>query len=88
MLPLPRPGADPSNGTLGAWTQLPPLAIPARDAAGNLVAGKQDGPPLITFGCHFDQVEAGIQLSSPKFDDSAHCPAFKKLALRDSPQGP
>merc|ERR1712106_761108 len=73
VLPLPRPGYVEGNGTAGtevpgAWTIMEPLRIPSKDSAGNMVAGKYDGAPLITFGCHYDQMESGSMLSTPKFD--------------------
>jgi len=73
VLPVPRPGYNPGNGSAGsevpgAWDVMPPLTIPAKDSAGNIVAGKYDGAPIMTFGCHYDQMEGGSMLPSPKFD--------------------
>lgn len=73
VLPLNRPGYIPGNGTEGsevpgAWTVMEPLKIPAKDSAGNIVAGKYDGAPIMTFGCHYDLMESGSMLPSPKFD--------------------
>ena len=77
VLPLERPGyvaAAVFNAThnsaevLGAWGIQPPLKIPAKDATGNIIAGKFEDAPTMTFGCHYDTMEDGALLAQPKFD--------------------
>jgi len=73
VLPLQRPGYQPGDGTPGseipgAWTVMEPVKIPSKDSSGNIIAGKYDGAPIMTFGCHYNQFEEGSMLSTPKFD--------------------
>ena len=70
LMPLTRPGYQARDDSVspatpevpGAWTVLPPAAIPAKDPSGTPMIGKTESP-IMTFGCHYNQLAL-----TPKFD--------------------
>ena len=72
VLPIDRPAA-------GTWDELPAVGIPARDPAGNPIGTAQEGPPVMMFGCHYEQMEDGAAVG-PGFDHF-HEAVFDEMAI-------
>ena len=60
VMPVERPAS-------GTWIELPAVAVPAKDPAGNPIGGGVEGPPVMMFGCHYEQMEDGADVT-PGFD--------------------
>jgi len=75
VLPIQRADyteADPDNGIdffIGEWDVQEPVRIPKRDqTTGKIIVGEFEDGPSMTFGCHFDTLEDGLDISPGKFD--------------------
>ena len=72
VLPIERPAA-------GTWDEKPAVGIPAKDPAGNPIGTAQEGPPVMMFGCHYEQMEDGAAVG-PGFDHF-HEAVFDEMAI-------
>lgn len=77
VLPVSRP--KDGNGAVVPWTALPPVSLQAKDPAGNPIAGGLESPVMM-FGCHYEQMEGGTDVSPGVFDHF-HEATFDEMAI-------
>jgi len=74
LLPMERPDFDEETGNPGKWEVLPPLSLPGKNGKGEMKKGVTEGPPVIMFGCHYDQLESAGEFthySEATYDEMA-----------------
>ena len=67
------------DGTPITWTELPPVTLPKLDPAGNPIPGQIEGPSVMMFGCHYEQMEDGADVT-PGFAHF-HEASFDEMAI-------
>jgi hypothetical protein len=67
------------DGSPITWEELPPVSLQKLDPAGNPIPGQMEGPAVMMFGCHYEQMEDGADVT-PGFAHF-HEATFDEMAI-------